>query len=166
LARKLNRRKGFAHALAGLGLCLLLALPILAGIMLDARLSQTDHRQEAGQWLENNIEPGAKIAIEHYAIPFDYDRYRVEDVVRAGNHDLDWYKREGFDLLIISDGVWELLRAQPEIYGDEVAAYEELVSGGTLAAEFKPEPPRLVVAGYPTVSVYHYAPVRIYRLPE
>lgn len=166
LASRLRRGEGFAHVLAGLGLCMLLALPLLAGIGLDTQLGQTDHRQEAGQWVENNVEPGSKIAIEHYAIPFDYDRYQVEDVIRVGNHDLGWYRQEGYDLLIISDGVWDLLRGQPEIYADEVAAYEELVSASTLVAEFQPDPPDLVVAGYPTVDVYHYAPVRIYRLPE
>ena len=29
--------------------------------------------------------------------------------------------------------------------------------------EFVPDPAGLVVAGYPTVEIYHFAPVRIYR---
>ena len=64
------------------------------------------------------------------------------------------------------DGVWEILRAQPEHYADMVEAYEELTGNSELLAEFVPQPPGLVVAGYPTVAVYHFAPVRIYRVPE
>jgi hypothetical protein len=47
-----------------------------------------------------------------------------------------------------------------------VAIYEELVSNSTLVAEFVPQPPALAVAGYPTVAIYHFAPVRIYALPR
>jgi hypothetical protein len=41
-----------------------------------------------------------------------------------------------------------------------------VIGGSSLLAEFVPAPPGLVVAGYPTVAVYHFAPVRIYRLPQ
>ena len=148
-----------------LALCLLLlALPLTAGISFDRILSRTDHREIAGRWVEENVAPGSKIAIEHYAIPFDYDRYQVEDVLRISNHDLDWYRQQGFDLLIVSDGVWPLLRRQPEAYGEMLSRYDDLIRGCRLLAEFVPEPPALVVAGYPTVAVYHFAPVRIYAL--
>jgi hypothetical protein len=33
-------------------------------------------------------------------------------------------------------------------------------------AEFVPKPPAIAVSGYPTVGIYHFAPVRIYRLPN
>ena len=38
------------------------------------------------------------------------------------------------------------------------------MDNSTLLAEFVPESPGIVTAGYPTVEVYHYAPVRIYQL--
>jgi hypothetical protein len=68
--------------------------------------------------------------------------------------------------LIISDGIWETLRRQPESYAEEVAVYDELVESSTLLTKFIPEPSPIVVAGYPTVEIYHYAPVRIYRVPK
>jgi hypothetical protein len=77
-----------------------------------------------------------------------------------------WYQQEGFEILIISDGVWPILLQQPETYGQKVDAYLALTGRCTLLAEFVPEPPALVVAGYPTVDVYHFAPIRICRLPE
>ncbi|MGD2207712.1 MAG: hypothetical protein PVH17_13135, partial [Anaerolineae bacterium] len=86
--------------------------------------------------------------------------------MRITDHDLTWYQQEEFDILIISDGVWEVLRRQPETYAEKVNLYDELTGRSTLLAEFVPDPPDIVVAGYPTVSVYHFAPVRIYHLPE
>jgi hypothetical protein len=69
-------------------------------------------------------------------------------------------------VLIISDGVWDLLLERPDVYHEEIRAYRALVDNAVLLAEFVPEPPQIAVAGYPTVAVYHFAPVRIYRLPE
>jgi 4-amino-4-deoxy-L-arabinose transferase-like glycosyltransferase len=166
LAHRFRWGRNASHALASLSAALLLALPLAASVSFDKALSQTDHREIAGQWIEENIEKGSKIAIEHYSIPFDYDQYQVEDVLRISDHDLNWYQQEGYDLLIISDGIWETLRRQPESYAEEVAVYDELASNSTLLAEFAPEPPAIVVAGYPTVEIYHYAPVRIYQVPK
>ncbi len=156
----------WSHGIVAVGCALLLALPLAAAIGLDVALSQVDHREMAGHWVEENIEPGTKVAIEHYSIPFSYGEYQVEDVLRATDHDLDWYLQEGFEILIISDGVWPILHQQPEAYGQKVDAYQALTGRCTLLAEFAPEASALVVAGYPTVAVYHFAPVRIYRLPE
>ncbi|MGD9046660.1 MAG: glycosyltransferase family 39 protein [Anaerolineae bacterium] len=154
------------NMLAILATALLVVLPLIASVSFDRALSQTDHRESAGQWVEAHIQPGSRIAIEHYSVPFDYDRYHVEDVIRMGDHDLDWYRQEGFEVLIVSDGIWEVLRQQPEFYADEVAAYDALSTNGTLLAEFVPQPAGIVVAGYPTVGIYHFAPVHIYRLPK
>jgi hypothetical protein len=90
----------------------------------------------------------------------------VEDVIRISDHDLSWYQQEGYDLLIISDGVWEVLRRQPVVYADKLTVYDELVTHSSLLAQFTPRPPGIVVAGYPTVAVYHFAPVRIYKVPH
>ncbi len=161
-----SRGARLSNAAVALGATLLLALPVVASISLDSALSRTDHREIAGRWVEDNIEKGTKIAIEHYSIPFDYDQYQVEDVIRITDRDTGRYQQQGFEVLIISDGIWEVLRRQPEFYAEKIAAYDELVANSTLLAEFVPQPPRIVVSGYPTVEIYHYAPVRIYRLSE
>ncbi|HSJ53022.1 MAG TPA: glycosyltransferase family 39 protein, partial [Anaerolineae bacterium] len=156
----------FRRSLAVGGAAALLALPLAAGLAFDVQLSRIDHREVAGLWLEQNVEAGARIAIEHYAIPFDHGAYEVADVIRIADHDLEWYRQAGYDLLVVSDGTWEVLRRQARYYGDRLRAYDELVAGSTLLAEFVPDPPGIVVAGYQTVAVYHFAPVRIYRLPQ
>jgi 4-amino-4-deoxy-L-arabinose transferase-like glycosyltransferase len=164
LAHRVKRGAGWSSGLASAAAALVLLPPLAAGAILDATLAQTDYREVAGQWVEENVEQDTKIAIEHYSIPFNYDRYHVEDVIRISDHDLDWYRQEGYDLLIISDGVWDLLRRQPEIYADKLAVYDDLVANSELLAQAVPQPPGIVIAGYPTVAVYHFAPVRIYRL--
>lgn len=161
-----GRNPTWSRGIVVLACALLLTLPLAAASGFDLALSQVDHRELAGRWVEANIQPGTKVAIEHYSIPFGYGSYQVEDIVRATDHDLDWYLQEGFEILIISDGVWPILLQQPEAYADKVATYRALTGRSTLLAEFVPDPPGLVVAGYPTVAVYHFAPIRIFQLPE
>jgi 4-amino-4-deoxy-L-arabinose transferase-like glycosyltransferase len=170
LAHKLkaasSKQQAARHSLSLLAACcLILALPLTAALSFDRAISQTDLRQVAGEWLMANVEPGSKIAIEHYAIPFDHTAYWVQDVMRISDHDLDWYQQQKFDILVVSDGVWEVLRRDPASYADKLAVYRHLVDNCELLAEFVPDPPRIAVAGYPTVAVYHFAPVRIYRVP-
>ena len=164
LARKFKHSEALSTFLAALGVALLICLPLVAGVSLDRTLSKTDHRELAGHWVEENIAEGSRIAIEHYSIPFDYEQYQVEDIIRASDHQLDWYLQEGFEFLIVSDGVWEILRREPEIYAEKLGTLANITGGSTLLKEFVPEPPGIAVAGYPTVEVYHFAPVRIYRL--
>jgi len=164
IAQRLKHFGGWSGVFAALGAAFLICLSLTAGVAFDAALGQTDHRELAGQWVEENIAWGSKIAIEHYSIPFDYDEYEVEDVIRASDHGLDWYQQEGFDVVIVSDGVWEVLRREPENYADKLDALADITGNSTLLAEFGREPPGIVLAGYPTVEVYHFAPVRIYQL--
>ena len=166
LARKSKHAELLSTFFAASGTVLVICLPLVASVSLDRTLGQTDHRELAGRWVEENLADGSKIAIEHYSIPFDYDRYQVEDVIRASDYPLAWYQQEGFDFIVVSDGVWEILRREPEIYAEKLGGLVDITARGTLLKEFVPEPPGLVVAGYPTVEVYHFAPVRIYRLPK
>jgi 4-amino-4-deoxy-L-arabinose transferase-like glycosyltransferase len=166
LGRKLTPGRAWSDLFAIFGVLLLLLLPLLAGIGLGRQLSDTDHRQVAGQWLEQNLAPGSKIAVEHYSVPLDDTLFEVTDVLRIDDHDLEWYREEGFDALIVSDGVWPVLRQQPEVYGDRLLALDDLVSNAEVLAEFVPRPLGIITAGYPTVAVYHYAPVRIYRVQD
>lgn len=166
VARKLHWRARRSYALAAVATLVVIALPLVAGAMFDAALARQDHREVAGDWIEENVEWGSRIAIEHYAVPFDHTEYWVEDVLRISDHDLNWYLEERFDLFVVSDGVWEVLRRQPAAYGDKLARLDELTAASTCLETFEADPPGLVVAGYPTVAVYHFAPVRIYALPQ
>jgi 4-amino-4-deoxy-L-arabinose transferase-like glycosyltransferase len=166
LAARVKRLNLRSSALMALGAGLLLAAPLMAGLSFDRSVSLTDHREEAGHWLEANVEPGSKVAIEHYSIPFDHSAYEVSNVLRISDHGLAWYQEDEYDVLVISDGVWELLLRQPDTYAEKVERYRSLVDESELLAEFVPRRPGLAVAGYPTVAIYHFAPVRILRVPR
>jgi 4-amino-4-deoxy-L-arabinose transferase-like glycosyltransferase len=166
LAVRLGRNQRASHLLTAFAALVVLSLPLTAAVAFDVALSQTDHRELAGNWVKENVEAGSKIAVEHYAIPFDHTDYSVEDVLRVSNHDLAWYQQEGFDVLIISDGVWEVLKRAPDDYAERLGVYDEITAGSSLLQEFVPRPPGIVVAGYPTVGVYHFAPVRIHQVPQ
>jgi len=155
-----------ATMVAVTGAVAMLALPLTAAVLFDASISRTDHREIAGRWVQQEIEPGTKIAVEHYSIPFDPVDFDVNDVMRISDHDMNWYRQEGYHVLIVSDGVWDLLLRDPASYPDKVGMYNELTGHSTLLAEFVAKPPRIVTAGYPTVGIYHFAPVRVYRLPD
>jgi hypothetical protein len=164
LAVRLGRGQRASLGLAVLGALFVLLAPLAAGIAFDRAITQTDHRELAGRWLDENVEAGSSIAIEHYSIPFDHAAYVVRDVLRISDHDLAWYQENGFDVLVISDGVWEVLKRTPERYAAKLAVYDELTGRTVLLREFVPSPPWIVVAGYPTVGVYHFPPVRIYQV--
>ncbi len=166
IANRFRLNRTLSHSFAALGAVILLALPLAAAVSFDAAINRSDMREAAGQWLEENVRTGSKIAIEHYSIPFDHASYQVEDVLRITDHDLTWYQQEEYDVLVISDGVWPVLHDQPEHYAEKLEVYAELVNDSELLAEFASRPPGIVVAGYPTVAVYHFAPVRIYRVPR
>ncbi len=162
--RRFRGRSLLSRGVPVLGLLVLLIPSIVAATAYDRAISQMDLREVAGQWVNANVQPGSRIAIEHYSIPFDHSRYEVQDMLRISDHDLAWYQEEEYDVLIVSDGVWDLLLRQREYYAERVAVYEELVANSELLAEFVPQPPGIVVSGYPTVAIYHFAPVRIYRV--
>jgi hypothetical protein len=166
VANRFHLGRSASHGLAAAGALLLLTLPFTASVSFDASVSRTDMREAAGRWIEDNVQAGSKIAIEHYSVPFDHSSYQVEDVLRITDHDLGWYQQEGYDVLVVSDGVWPVLQDQPEHYAEKLETYAALVGGSQLLAEFVPRPPGIVVAGYPTVAVYHFAPVRIFRVPR
>jgi hypothetical protein len=164
LQNRLSRHLRLSHPLTAALALLLLLWPVTASVRFNHAISQPDTREDAGKWVQDNVEPGAKIAIEHYSIPFNHDEYWVRDVLRITDHDLEWYQSEEYEILIISDGVWDLLMEQPEVYADKLSRLDELVSGTSLVAEFQPDPPKIVTAGYPTVRIYHFAPTRIYQV--
>lgn len=165
----LAARRGCQERGKTMGLCLavllLLLLPATSIVQFDRLISRKDERTTAGEWVGANIPAGSKIAVEHYSIPFPRENYEVEDVLFVGKHTLEWYQKQGFDYVIISDGVWERLLAEPEVYREEAQTYSDILEQSTLLAEFQAKNiPTYLVRGYPTVRIYHFPRVQIFRL--
>ncbi len=146
---------------------LAVVLPFGAALSFDRSLTEPDMRTVAGQWVAQNVPAGSKIAIEHYSIPFSHEPYQVTDVMRAWDHDADWYAEQGFDYVIVSSGVWLVMADQPARYQRELGILHDLETRYELVAEFQPQRvPALAAAGYPTIRDYHFPTVWIIRVRE
>ncbi len=132
--------------------------PTVASLLFDWSITRMDIRPAAGDWVSRNIPVGAKIAIEHYSIPFPREKYEVVDILRLWDYDAAYFSEQNFDYVIVSNGGW-LTRPK------ELGVFRDMRSRHLLLKEFSPEGvPSLVTAGYPTVAEYHFARVWIFQV--
>jgi 4-amino-4-deoxy-L-arabinose transferase-like glycosyltransferase len=141
-----------------------LFMPARAIIDFDAALAQKDHRTIAAEWVNANIPPGSRVVAEAFSIPLDENRFQVEQVVRVDSRDLEWYRQEGVEYVIVSDGHWRVLFRQPERYAREIETYNDIVNHSILLQEFSTEVPPSLVQGYATIPIYHFPDVLILKL--
>ena len=95
-------------------------------------------RLRARDWILCNIDSGAQIARERYSGPLKGARYEELLVFTLTEHDLDWYKAEGYQYLQASSAIYNRYLAEPERYAHQAAFYTRLFHEGTLLAEFGP----------------------------
>jgi len=100
------------------------------------RMIQSDSRLRAGEWIDRNARPGSRIAIEAYAPFIDPTRFRVDGFTRITEHELSWYQQNGFDYLVLSQGMYGRFFRERERYPTNVAEYEALFTRLTPAAIF------------------------------
>jgi hypothetical protein len=129
---------------------LLFILPLLQPAAYSAKLgwllNQQDTRLEANEWAERNLPAGSKVAIEAFSL-LDQEslsfrptlqQLDVELVWRATEHDLDYYRQNGFQYLAVSSFLYDRAFEQPDRYPDRVRFYEQLDEEATLIAVFSP----------------------------
>jgi len=143
---------------------LVVLLPLWAIVDLDAALAQRDHRTLAAEWVDAHVPPGSRIVTEAFAIPLDEVRFDVVQLVRIDSEDLEWYKEEEVEYVIVSDGHWRTLFQQPRQYAREIATYEEILGHSTVLQEFPADMPALLSRGYPTIPIYHFPDVLVLSL--
>ncbi len=149
--------------LAGV-VAVVIVMPAWAIIDFDVALAQEDHRTIAAEWVNVNIPPGSKVVTEAFSIPLDENRFHVEQVVRVDSRDLEWYRQEGVEYVIVSDGHWRVLFRQPQTYAREIEAYNDIVNHSTLLQEFSRDVPSSLARGYPTIPLYHFPDVLVLKL--
>jgi len=70
----------------------------------------------AKEWVEENIPPGSKIAIERYGPPISDETYEVYFLMSAGLP-RDWYEKRKIDYIIVNDFAYErYFKSGREIY--------------------------------------------------
>lgn len=114
----------------------LLAPPALGTITDARRLGPADPRELARTWIERNVAPGSRVAIESYAPYVDGGRYRLQAFNRLIEHPPAWYRDQGFDVVVAGKGMYGRFYADPARYAAEVAAYDRLFAELPEAARF------------------------------
>lgn len=99
------------------------------------RLQRTDSRETARAWIDANLPENKKIGIEAYSPYVDPDRFAVEALNRA-DQDAAWYAENGFDYLILSEGMFQRYFNDPERYSAQIAHYTELFDSLNLVKQF------------------------------
>lgn len=97
--------------------------PLQVTLAANIRLTQVDGRETARQWLEENLVPGTRVALEAYSPYLDTKRFTVWGVDAIPDHSLDWYMQNGFEYLIFSQGMYGRFFAEPDRYRTWVDKY-------------------------------------------
>ena len=112
---------------AAAGLVALLALqPLAAAIGDTQRAGLPDTRTIARRWIDANLPDGSTIVRESYTPQPDTYRYHVGYLLTLSEHNVTWYREQGFRYAIVSDR-WYYRYSAPG-YESEAAFYRELLS--------------------------------------
>ncbi len=92
---------------AAVAAVLLALLPgALETLRYSARLSHGDTRVQALNWIDANVPPGVRVAAELRQLPGPIES-RWAEAPGLLQHDLDWYRQQGYGYLIASSDAWE-----------------------------------------------------------
>jgi 4-amino-4-deoxy-L-arabinose transferase-like glycosyltransferase len=138
----LNEWAGARHrwTAAGLGL-VVLAVLLWTPVRMTATEIQTrttaHARASARQWIQENVPPGSRIAMESYTAFVDPDQYDLLTVTRMIEHRPGWYEHRDVDYLVFGSGMYGRYFREPERYLGQKALYERLFRAFDLVAQFE-----------------------------
>jgi 4-amino-4-deoxy-L-arabinose transferase-like glycosyltransferase len=102
----------------------------------DVRLATPDGREVASRWIAANVPSGTHMAAESYAPFIDPQNYRVDFFEELRSNSPEWYRAQGYDLLVLSSGSYRRYYARPDMYPTEIAQYDAFFSQFSAVAEF------------------------------
>lgn len=112
-----------------IALSLLLILPPLkTSVAADSRLTQIDSRETARQWIDANLPQGSRVAVEGYSPYVDSHKFVVQGVDTIIKHPSAWYVQNGFEYLVLSQGIYGQLLSNPRGFPLEVDRYNHFFS--------------------------------------
>lgn len=119
-----------------LGVTSIAAASLRTTIAYNTHLLARDAREEAREWIDANLPPGARIAVEPYAPYVERPKFTVEGPVGMIAHDPEWYAQNGFEYLVFSGGAYQRYYDDPARYTDYIAQYDEFFSQFALVKQF------------------------------
>jgi 4-amino-4-deoxy-L-arabinose transferase-like glycosyltransferase len=127
--------KALSIGLAGLTIAALI-LPASVTLRETRRLAVVDSRETARIWIQDNLPPGARVAIEGYSPFVDATRFSVQGVGRMIDNPPEWYVANSFDYLVFAQGMFGRFYTKPDMYSREVSQYESFFQRFRLLKQF------------------------------
>jgi 4-amino-4-deoxy-L-arabinose transferase-like glycosyltransferase len=94
----------------------------------DLGLAQTDGREAARVWIDRNLPAGSRVAVESYSPYVDTKRFTVDGEYFMIDHPPEWYEQNGFEYLVFSYNAFGRFYADPTLYADSIARYNDFFS--------------------------------------
>ncbi|MGD0781578.1 MAG: glycosyltransferase family 39 protein [Candidatus Aminicenantales bacterium] len=124
----------------------------------DRSIAGPETRTQAKSWIEFNLPPGAKVALESYGPPFSRGVFSIIYEHALGNRDLDALARDDkAEFVVISEAMAGRFISDPKTFPGQSAFYRELDAEATLVKSF--------ASSYTyDLDFLHNPLIRIYRL--
>jgi hypothetical protein len=136
------RRVGAPRA-AIAGLTALLALqPAVQAVSLDLDRRRVGTEELMARWIEANIPPSDKIAIESPRLRLRPRPGKVEYITRFISMPIERYRQEGFAYLVTSSAMEDVFFNNPQVYPAQVNAYKQLFASTQLIHAVQPSSDR------------------------
>ena len=129
IALRWGRFRG-RSVLFGVLIALVVLLPAVRLLGVDAAFVQPDARTLAQHWLEQHIPSSSRIMMEAYGPVLEWEGASYSFLLTG--HSPEWYQIAGFDYLVASH-YWTFF-VSPERYGAQIADYERLFEFPQVAA--------------------------------
>ena len=98
--------------------------PVWKTIADTSRLLIVDSRETARVWIDQNLPPGSRIAIESYSPFIDPQKFYIQGFGSMIEHDPEWYVENNFNYLVFSEGMYGRFYLNPARYRDQILKYE------------------------------------------
>jgi hypothetical protein len=152
----------------GLALVALAVLPSAVRIFqFDVNLIRPDTRTVAKEWIETNLPPKTRIAMEQYGPPISPEVYHVYfKAPSLSQVNLDWLARRRIEYAVISDLEYARFVPYPKDFPSQVAFYRSLDEKAVLVKTFIPKwDDKLIDLHNPTLKIYRLSACPIPGFP-
>jgi 4-amino-4-deoxy-L-arabinose transferase-like glycosyltransferase len=137
-------------AAAGALIAIVLAFPLFGAVRDTIRLTTPDGRDTSQAWIEQNLPPGSRIAVESYAPWVDPQKFSVQSFYKLNGEPPEWFVAQNVNYLIVSQRMFHRFYADPATFANDIARYEALFQAF--------EPVKIFTDGGYEVRIYRVPP--------